>query len=94
MARFRCRTHTVDLVVSTEGLVFSNYDGAYILDSLTIYDMNDGNVLNMETSLVTTASYNSNTFDNDEILMFDVSYREVNTDQDNAPEELEMVIKI
>lgn len=90
---FDAGTHTVDLVVSTEGLVFSNYDGAYILDSLTIYDMNDGNVLNMETSLVTTASYNSNTFDNDEILMFDVSYREVNTDQDNAPEELEMVIK-
>ena len=90
---FDAGTHTVDLVVSTEGLVFSNYDGAYVLDSLTIYDMNDGNVLNMETSLVTTASYNSNTFDNDEILMFDVSYREVNTDQDNAPEELEMVIK-
>ena len=36
---FDAGTHTVDLVVSTEGLVFSNYDGAYVLDSLTIYDM-------------------------------------------------------
>ena len=89
---FAAGTYTVSFVQSTEGLALSNYDGAYILDSLIIYDMEDGNVLNMEYSLVETPSYDSNNFDNEQVLQFDVSYEMINIDDDIEPEEYHLII--
>ena len=78
--------------METEGLAFSDYDGAYVLDSLVIYDWNNGDMVNSETSLIETPSYDSNSFDKEEISTFGVSYEAVDTDNDNVPEEWHMKI--
>jgi hypothetical protein len=89
---YEAGTHTVELSIETEGLAFSNYDGAYVLDSLIIYDWNNGDMVNSETSLIETPSYDSNSFDKKGISTFEVSYEAVDTDNDNVPEEWHMKI--